>query len=121
MKWRLLIFAIAAASGLVGCMSSPKEIVTAEIEIRHGTNLFRLKQPKDTTLKRASIDPYSGRVDLEGYTSTANAAALEAQRAQAEMIGAVMDRTIQTADRLGTIAARLSGIPIPASTNSTAR
>lgn len=101
---------------LVGCVSSPKDIVTAEIEIRHGTNVFRLKQPKDTTLKKASIDPFSGRVELEGYTSTANAAALEAQRAQAEMIGAVMDRTIQTADRLGAIAAKLSGVPIPSPT-----
>lgn len=109
---------LAGCLCLAGCISGPKDIVTAEIEIRHGTNVFRLKQPKDTTLKRASIDPYSGRVDLEGYTSTANAAALEAQRAQAEMIGAVMDRTVQTVDKLGAIAERLSGAPIPLRTNA---
>jgi hypothetical protein len=112
------LIVMAGCLCLAGCISGPKDIVTAEIEIRHGTNVFRLKQPKDTTLKRASIDPYSGRVDLEGYTSTANAAALEAQRAQAEMIGAVMDRTVQTVDKLGAIAERLSGAPIPLRTNA---
>ena len=117
MKWRFLCLAVSVS--VSGCISSPKDIVTAEVELRHGTNIFRLRQPKDTTVKRVSIDPYSGRVELEGYTSTANAAALEAQRAQAEMISAVMDRTVQTVDKLGVIAAKLSGVPVPATNGPT--
>lgn len=71
-----------------GCSIS--RLATARIEISAGTNRVVVTQPKDTVFKRLSFNPATGAIEVTGYASAANAAAIAAQQAQTEAItGAV--------------------------------
>jgi hypothetical protein len=70
---------------LTGC-GSISRLATARIEITAGTNRVVVTQPKDTVFKKLSYDPSTGAIEVTGYASAANAAAIAAQQAQTEAI-----------------------------------
>lgn len=116
MKTFALLFLVSCLA--VGCAHGPDRLVTADILFRTttgtATNEFRLRQPKDTTLDHAEFDPATGRVVLDKYTSTANAAALEAAREQYRVMGALLGETVQTVRSLAETTAKVAGVPVPA-------
>lgn len=103
----LLVIAIFGG----GCASAGKA-VTANIRLQCGTNSVTVSQPKDTIIERLEFDPTTGRLILYGYQSTANAAAVEAMRAQAEMQRQTMAQGIAMIQNLGAMAAQSQGVPI---------
>jgi hypothetical protein len=115
----LAVIAIAAA--LIGC-ASPARVVTSHISIAAGTNTITVEQPKDTVIKKLEFDPATGRLTLEGYSSTGNAAAIaatEAQiqaQAQAAQSGmAVAGTALQAVNSLAAVYAKSQGLPpVPA-------
>lgn len=101
-----IIFALLAMA--TGC-ASPRPVVVTDIVIQRGTNVVRIANPKDTTIKRLQ---WEGLV-LEGYQSTVSAAAVDAARAQSEaqaVFGSGLLRMTETAMR-GMAASK--GITIP--------
>jgi len=76
-----LLTLTAIVIALVGC-ASPARVVTSHIAIAAGTNTITVEQPKDTVIKKLEFDPATGRLTLEGYSSTGNAAAIAATEAQ---------------------------------------
>lgn len=103
----LLVLAILGG----GCASAGKA-VTANIRLQCGTNSVTVSQPKDTIIERLEFDPTTGRLVLYGYQSTANAAAVEAMRAQAEMQRQTMAQGIRMIESLAERAAQSQGVPI---------
>ncbi len=103
----LLVVAILGG----GCASAGKA-VTANIRLQCGTNSVTVSQPKDTIIDRMEFDPATGRLILYGYQSTANAAAVEAMRAQAEMQRQTMAQGLAMIQNLGAMAAQSQGVPI---------
>ena len=79
---RFFLFAIAITvllAVVTGC-ASPKEVTNARIRVVAGTNeVLTIDRPKDTTIARAEYRRPDGSVIvIEGYQSTANAAAVAA-------------------------------------------
>lgn len=102
---------------LVGC-ASPARVVTSHISIAAGTNTITVEQPKDTVIKKLEFDPATGRLTLEGYSSTGNAAAIaatEAQiqaQAQAAQSGmAIAGTALQAMNALAAAYAKSQGLP----------
>ncbi len=106
------IFALALLFSLLamatGC-ASPKPVVVTDIVIQRGTNVVRIANPKDTTIKRLQ---WEGLV-LEGYQSTVSAAAVEASRAQAESQAVVGLGALRLAETGMRGMAASKGIQIP--------
>lgn len=46
------------------------------------THTITVAQPKDTVINKLELDPATGQLTLEGYSATANAAAITATEAQ---------------------------------------
>lgn len=119
-KWRQAaqrFAAIAAAwsvaATLTGC-AGLRSLVTARIEIEHGTNRVSVVQPKDTTIEALSLDPKTGTLRLEGYASAGNAEAIAAAKAQAEAQAKVIGDAFGMVRELAGAFARMQGAPIPA-------
>jgi hypothetical protein len=107
----------------VGC-SSPSRVTKAEIKIQCGSNVVSVAQPKDTIIDRMEFDPKSGKLVLYGYQSTANAAAIEASRAQSQMQADVTKYGLAVIQALAERAAESQGLPkgyklVPANDPST--
>lgn len=98
---------------LSGGCASPKDVTTAEIRMMAGTNeMFRISQPKDTSFKRAEYRKPDGSVIvIEDYQSTANAAAVEAVKAQAQAQRDVAIRGMELVKEAGAKAAAANGVP----------
>jgi hypothetical protein len=82
-----------------GC-SSMRGLATARIEIVSGTNRLLVVQPKDTVFKKLEFNPTTGAIEVTGYASAANAAAVAAQQAQTESIAASINQGIGQASTL---------------------
>lgn len=97
---------------LAGC-ASPKEVTTAVMKFTAGTNeVFTITQPKDTSFDRAEYTkPDGSRLVVENYRSTANAAAVEAVKAQADAQKEVTLRAMELVKEAGQQAAQSQGIP----------
>ena len=98
---------IALITALVlgsGCASAER-VTRADFEMRMGTNVVHVSQPKDTIIERLEVDPLTGKWSMHGYQSTANAAAIEATRAQANAQAQVLTRMIDFIDALSERAA----------------
>ncbi len=116
----VLIFGLGAILFLPGC-GSIRQLTTARIEIQAGTNRVPIVQPKDTVVRNLTYNPATGAIELTGYSSAANAAALAAQQAQSEAIATSFREgfgsAMATADKL--VAAYLH-TPAPAAASSVA-
>ncbi len=102
---RFFVIAIATAvllAVVTGC-ASPKEVTNARIRVVAGTNeVLSIDQPKDTTISRAEYRRPDGSVIvIEGYQSTANAAAVAAVESMNKMQGQVMLRALELAKEAG--------------------
>jgi len=97
---------------VAGCVS-PKEVTTAVMTFAVGTNeVFTITQPKDTSFDRAEYTkPDGSRLVVENYRSTANAAAVEAVKAQADAQKEVTLRAMELVKEAGQQAAQSQGIP----------
>lgn len=107
-----LILLPALVVSLAGC-ASPKEVTTAVMRFAAGTNeIFTITQPKDTSFDRAEYTkPDGSRLVVENYRSTANAAAVEAVKAQADAQKEVTLRAMELVKEAGQQAAQSQGIP----------
>jgi hypothetical protein len=93
----LLLFGLVAlALSQTGCRSIAR-LTSARIEIVSGTNRLSVIQPKDTVFKKLEFNPATGAIEVSGYSSAANAAAVEAQRAQSEAIANAITQTFSAA------------------------
>lgn len=101
-----------------GCASASK-VATAQIRLQCGTNFVTVSQPKDTIIDRMEFDPVTGRLSLYGYQSTANAAAVEANRAQAEAQRQIMGQGFLMLESLAARAAQSQGVPMAPRTSPT--
>lgn len=115
-----IVTSAAIVIALVGC-ASPARVVTSHIAIAAGTNTITVEQPKDTVIKKLEFDPATGRLTLERYSSTGNAAAIaatEAQiqaQAQAAQSGmAIVGTALQAMNALAAAYAKSRGLPIAA-------
>jgi len=102
---RFFVVAIALTgllAVLTGC-ASPKEVTNARIRVVAGTNeVLSIDQPKDTTIARAEYRrPDGSAVIIEGYQSTANAAAVAAVESMNKMQGQIMLRALELAKEAG--------------------
>ena len=91
----LLAGLCALVFGTSGCAGMNK-LTTARIEMESiteaGTNRVKVVQPKDTVFKKLRFDPETGELEVTGYASAANAAAIAGQQAQTEVVaGALKD------------------------------
>lgn len=116
----------AIVIALVGC-ASPSRVVTSHIAIAAGTNTITVEQPKDTVIKKLEFDPATGRLTLEGYSSTANAAAIAATEAQiqaqaqtAQSGMAIAGTALQAVNALAAAYAKSQGLPLPAAVSRAA-
>ena len=102
---------IAGLIALAGC-ASPKEVTNAKIRFMTGTNeVFSIEQPKDTMIGKAEYRrPDGSSLVIENYQSTANAAAVEAVKAQAQAQRDVSIRAMEMVGEAKDQAARAYGI-----------
>lgn len=103
-----LVLLAMLASGCAGVA----RLVSARVEIRAGTNVVTLVQPKDTTVRKLQFNPATGALIMEDYASAANPAAIEAARAQAVAQQQMFDRMAAMMELAMKAAARSQGIPI---------
>lgn len=85
MKWAAILGVVVLSAGCAGKLTKPSEVTESAFEYSVGTNRLTLTNPKDVqfdVLEARSADGSS--IKVSGYKSTANAAAIEAVRAQAE-------------------------------------
>lgn len=78
----ILVFIVTVLL-LSGC-ASVAPVVTAQVEIRSGTNSVVVSQPKDTTIEELEWDPKSGHLVLRGYRSSSKVEAIAAAEASAK-------------------------------------
>lgn len=97
------LHSLAALLVLFAGCASPKEVTNARIRVVAGTNeVLSIDQPKDTTIARAEYRrPDGSMIVIEGYQSTANAAAVAAVEAMNKMQGQVMLRALELAKEAG--------------------
>lgn len=86
MKQPIALSILALLCGCAGQKTKPSDVTNARVLIQHGTNVaVSIEQPKDTVAKGVDITfPDGARVHFDEYQSTANAAALEAVKAQSQ-------------------------------------
>lgn len=99
---------------VAGCRAPVRDVVRSEVTIQMGTNIVRIEQPKDTTVERLQ---WNGLV-LEGYTSTANAAAISAAKAQAEAQAAALAGMARTFGDAVRVMGAVYGVRLPDGTTS---
>lgn len=90
-------FIIAVVFLFAGCAAQQPvaKSTTSEFRWRNGTNGFSLEQPKDTKLKRLVAHfPDGSSLEMEGYESTANAAAISAIESANQAQAATTERGI---------------------------
>lgn len=88
-----------------GCLTRPGELTQARVVIKDGKKSITLESHKDTSIKTFERAP-DGTLKLEGYTSEANRAAIEASTAQAKMMENLMVQQTQMLSLLGGLAAQ---------------
>lgn len=106
---KLLLMVAAGVPFLAGCISGGvAKVGTTELVIQRGTNVYKLKNPKDTSIESFNVHP-DGSFELTGYRAVVNehlvkAAQFEAQAKSEErkMMLDIFDRGLQAgADRYG--------------------
>jgi hypothetical protein len=110
--------ALIAALALCGCASPTSRIVTAQFAF--STNGIVIHNPKDLTIQRFEFqDLQRGLVlKVDGYANVADANALQANVAQAQLVGQALQSGIQMGQGIAGAALSAYGIHIPqASTN----
>ncbi len=98
----LLAFVLAGCAGVRG-------LVTAKVRIASGTNVVEITQPKDTTIERLR---WNG-LELDGYASSGNAAAIATARAQAEAQARVLTGSLDLAQDAVRTFGGMQGIRYP--------
>lgn len=95
--------ALLIALGFTAGCTTPRDVTNARIRIMVGTNeVLSIDQPKDTTIAKAEYRrPDGSVVVLEGYQSTANAAAVAAVEALNKAQAQVMLRAMELAKEAG--------------------
>ncbi len=112
--------AVLASAGLAGCVSPASKMVTAQFAFT--TNGIVIHNPKDLTIQRFEFQDMQRGVVLkvDGYSNVADANALQANVAQAQLVGQALQSGIQMGQNLAGAALSAYGIHIPApnSTNN---
>lgn len=91
----ILLLAVTSGCAVFKPAPRPAEVVTSDFHWRNGTNEVAMSQPKDTQFDRfVAHFPDGASIELEGYKSTANAAAIEAIRSANEAQAATAARGI---------------------------
>jgi hypothetical protein len=110
------VLMVAGLAGLlmvsgVGCATKTAEVITTKIS--YNAQGLDVTSPKDITWEDLSIeDPEHGiKARVKGYTSTANAAALETAKAEQAGQMAQLMMLQQMIQQFGAMAARAYGIP----------
>jgi hypothetical protein len=115
MKWILILLAVLATM-TTGCIHGPAMLTTARIKFErvtiNGTNRVELVQPKDVSIGEFTISP-DGTVTLRKYSSAANAAAIAANVEMDAARNRVVSDTIGLAQDAVSVAAKVTGTPIP--------
>lgn len=111
----LLVTLVAFSLLCTGCITSPSKVVRKDVEVRFGTNVFRISNPQDTSIDDLMIS-HDGVVRIKKYRSAANEGAIVASEKQAEFQGRLMElllnRVDQRIDQVGVPLARSYGIPV---------
>jgi hypothetical protein len=101
---------LALVAAVAGC-SSPSKVARATIKIQCGANVVEVEQPKDTIIDSMEFSPDTGVLKMYGYQSTANAAAVEASRAQAAAQAETMKLFLTAMQALANRGADAYGVP----------
>lgn len=97
MKHTLTILLLVVTSGCAVFKPAPRpaEVVTSEFRYRNGTNEVSMAQPKDTQMERfVAHFPDGSSIEISGYMSTANSAAIAAVKSANEAQAATAARGI---------------------------
>lgn len=113
-----LIASLAIALGSpIGCAGRTEKLTTTRIDVIHGTNRISLVNPKDVSIEDAEIPTPNGIAHIRGYRSSANEAAIESARLQAQaqmqMFERMENRVGDKLERLFDRAATAYGFPKP--------
>lgn len=104
---------LACAVG--GCrVPVPKDVTRSTLRIQDGTNLIEISHPKDTMIDELDLDPATKTLRVRGYKSMANAAAVDATRAQAEANARAQTEAFHLLYNAGAAFGRSQGVPLPA-------
>lgn len=105
MKTSIAAFILATACILTGCVSGPEKLTRTELDFVRGTNVIKLRTPKEYKIKKLKLNEKDG-LEIEGLVSTVNAGAVEAQTAQAEMMNQLMIQNSAMIQQFGNLAAQ---------------
>lgn len=115
-KFALVILAILAASGLIGCTHTEK-VVTKRVSFQVGDTKVEIANPQDTAFESLQADK-SGVITIKKYRSSGNEAAIAAKEKEIEgtiaLWQSIQANTTQTVrDAIREAAAYFSGRPSP--------
>lgn len=100
--------------GAAGCRSPRAEdVVRSTLHFQSGTNVIDVSHPKDTKIRRLRYSPTTQEVEVEGYESMANAAAVEATVKQAESQARIVESAMGFGRDLLARGAAAYGLPVP--------
>lgn len=115
-KFALVILAILAASGLIGCTHTEK-VVTKRVSFQLGDTKVEIANPQDTAFESLQADK-SGVITIKKYRSSGNEAAIAAKEKEIEgtiaLWQSIQANTTQTVrDAIREASAYFSGRPAP--------
>lgn len=96
-----------------GC-ASVKDQTQSKVNFTSGNKTVSIVSPKDVSFDSITVNPETGLVEVRGYKSVANSAAVAAAASQAQsqaQMGADMLATVKT---LAEGYAKAQGVPVPA-------
>lgn len=88
-----------------GCLTRPGELTQARVTIKDGKKVITLESHKDTSIQSFVRSP-DGTLELKGYESNANQAAIKASTDQAKMMENLMIQQTQMISLFGGLAAQ---------------
>ncbi len=110
------ILILAATIVASGCKTpAPQDVVKSSVAFdfvgANGTNTLRIEQPKDTTWDHLEATDASGRkLVIDGYRSSANAAAMAATEASEKSRAESTKAAFEALTKLGELAAKSQGV-----------
>jgi hypothetical protein len=115
---KLLLMVAAMAPLLVGCISGgAAKVGTTELVIQRGTNVYKLRNPKDT-----SIDSFKGHPDgsfeLIGLRTTVNEGLVRTAQLEAQALHDERKTMLDMFDRGAQAAGARYGVNVPPATVS---
>lgn len=89
-----------------GCLTRPGELTQARVSIKDGKKVITLESHKDTSIQSFVRSP-DGTLELKGYESNANQAAIKASTDQAKVLSETLGATMQMFQMLGAMYVQL--------------